>query len=67
VDPQWKKAVWWGVADEVLTDKWDKDLSMVRQRISKMFKKYPPTAKNDARAFRKAHHQKYQRQFVSQI
>jgi hypothetical protein len=34
VDPQWKKAVWWGVADEVLTDKCDKDLSMVRQRTS---------------------------------
>jgi len=42
VDPQLGKTVWWGVADDTLTDKPEKDLPMVRKRISKMFKRYPP-------------------------
>jgi len=42
VDPQLGKTVWWGIADDTLTDKPEKDLPMVRKRISKMFKRYPP-------------------------
>jgi hypothetical protein len=41
-DPKLKKAVWWGIAEEALADKHDKDLSMIQKKISKMFKKYPP-------------------------
>jgi hypothetical protein len=41
-DPHLKKAVWWGIAEEVLTDKPGKDLPMVQKAVSKMFEKYPP-------------------------
>jgi hypothetical protein len=44
-DPQLKKVVWWGVADDTLTDNSDKDIAMIQKNISKMFKKYPPPEK----------------------
>jgi len=44
-DAQSKKAVWWGIADEALTDNPDKDVPMVQKKISKMFEKYPPPTK----------------------
>jgi hypothetical protein len=44
-DPHLKKAVWWGIAEDVLTDKPDKDLPLVQKKISKMFEKYPPPTK----------------------
>ena len=44
-DSQSKKAVWWGVADDTLTDNYDKDASMIQKNVSKMFKKYPPATK----------------------
>ena len=44
-DPLVKKAVWWGVAENSLTGKSDKDVSMVYKKIQKMFEKYPPPAK----------------------
>jgi len=44
VDSQLKKAVWWGIADDTLTDKPEKDFAMAQKRISKMFKLYPPSA-----------------------
>ena len=44
VDSQFKKAVWWAVADDTLTNKPEKDFPMVQKRISKMFKQYPPPA-----------------------
>jgi Domain of unknown function (DUF4136) len=44
-DPQLKKAVWWGIADDTLTDNPDKDIPMIQRAISKMFEKYPPPAK----------------------
>jgi hypothetical protein len=45
VDPQLKKAVWWGIAEEVLTDNPDKDTPLIQKKISKMFEKYPPPFK----------------------
>jgi hypothetical protein len=44
-DPQLKKVIWWGIAEDTLTDDPDKDLPMIQKNISKMFKKYPPPAK----------------------
>jgi hypothetical protein len=44
-DPQLKKAVWWGIAEEVLTDNREKDTPLVQKKISKMFEKYPPPSK----------------------
>jgi hypothetical protein len=44
VDSQFKEAVWWGIANDTLTNKPEKDLPMVQKRISKMFKQYPPPA-----------------------
>ena len=44
VDSQFKKAVWSGIANDIITDKPEKDLPMVQKRISKMFKQYPPPA-----------------------
>ncbi len=44
-DPQLKKAVWWGIAEEVLTDNPDKNLPLIEKKISKMFEKYPPPSK----------------------
>lgn len=41
-DPKLKKVVWWGVAEDTLTDNPDKDIPMIQKNISKMFKKYPP-------------------------
>ena len=41
-DPQLKKAVWWGIAEELLTDNADKDVPLFQKKISEMFKKYPP-------------------------
>jgi Domain of unknown function (DUF4136) len=41
-DPQLKKAVWWGIADDTMTDNPDKDLPVIQRAISKMFKRYPP-------------------------
>ena len=45
-DAQSTKAVWWGVADDTLTDNHDKDLAVIQKAISKMFKKYPPPPKH---------------------
>jgi hypothetical protein len=44
-DAQSKKAVWWGVADDTITDNYDKDLPMIQKRIAEMFEKYPPPTK----------------------
>ena len=44
-DPQLKKAVWWAIAHEKVTDKPEKDFPMADKKISKMFAKYPPPAK----------------------
>jgi hypothetical protein len=44
-DPQLKKAVWWGIADDVVTDNSDKDTPLIQKKISKMFEKYPPKTK----------------------
>ena len=44
-DPQLKKAVWWGIADDTLTDNPDKYVALIQKKVSKMFEKYPPPAK----------------------
>jgi len=44
-DPHLKKAVWWGIAEDVLTDNPDKDTPLIQKKISKMFEKYPPPTK----------------------
>ncbi len=44
-DPRLKKAVWWGIAEDTLTDDPDKDGPLIQKRISKMFEKYPPPSK----------------------
>ena len=44
-DSQSKKAVWWGIAEDTLTDDPVKDLPLIQKRISKMFEKYPPPTK----------------------
>ena len=44
-DPQLKKAVWWGIAEDTLTDSPDKDGPLIQKGISKMFQKYPPPTK----------------------
>jgi hypothetical protein len=41
-DPQLKEAVWWGIAEDTLTDKPEKDRNLIQKKISKMFQKYPP-------------------------
>jgi hypothetical protein len=41
-DPQLKKAVWWGIANEAIIDNPDEDVPNVQKKISKMFEKYPP-------------------------
>ena len=45
VDPQLKRAVWWGIAGEAITDNPDEDVPRVQKKISKMFEKYPPPTK----------------------
>jgi hypothetical protein len=42
VDPQLKKAVWWGIAEDTLTDNPDKYVALIHKNIAKMFEKYPP-------------------------
>jgi hypothetical protein len=44
-DPQLKKAVWWGIAEDTLTDDPDKYVALLQKRISQMFEKYPPPTK----------------------
>ena|ERR1700733_15098344 len=44
-DPQLKKAVWWGIAYDTLTNNANKDVSLIGKKVSKMFEKYPPPAK----------------------
>jgi Domain of unknown function (DUF4136) len=44
-DSQLKKAVWWGIAEDTITDNPDKDIPLFQKRISKMFQKYPPPTK----------------------
>jgi hypothetical protein len=44
-DPQLKKAVWWGVAEDTLTDDPAKYVALIQKVISKMFEKYPPPTK----------------------
>jgi hypothetical protein len=44
-DPQLKKALWWGIAEDTLTDNPDKDGPLIQKRVSKMFEKYPPPTK----------------------
>jgi hypothetical protein len=44
-DPQLKKAVWWGIAEDALTDDPDKYVALIQKKISKMFQKYPPPTK----------------------
>jgi hypothetical protein len=44
-DPELKKAVWWGIAEEVLTENPDKNLPLIEKKISQMFEKYPPPSK----------------------
>ena len=44
-DPQMKKAVWWALANEKVTDKHEKDFPTADKIISKMFAKYPPPGK----------------------
>ena len=44
VDSQFKKSVWSGIADDIVTDKPEKDLPKAQKIISKMFKQYPPPA-----------------------
>ena len=41
-DPQLKKAVWWGIANDTLTDNPDKYVALIQKKVSKMFEKYPP-------------------------
>jgi hypothetical protein len=41
-DPHLKKAVWWGIAEDTLTDDLDKYVALIQKRVSKMFEKYPP-------------------------
>jgi len=43
-DAQVKKAVWWGILENILTGD-SKDFEMAEKRISKMFQKYPPPAR----------------------
>ncbi len=44
VDPQTKKALWWGVAHNEVAGKTDKDVAMIHKKIVKMFEHYPPPA-----------------------
>jgi hypothetical protein len=45
VDSQSKKAIWWGIGEDTLTDDPGKDLPLIQKRLSKMFEKYPPPTK----------------------
>ena len=44
-DPQLKKALWWGIAEDTLTDNPDKYVTLIQRNVSKMFEKYPPPTK----------------------
>ena len=44
-NPQSKTALWWGIADDAMTNHPDKDLPVIQKKISKMFEKYPPPTK----------------------
>ena len=44
-DPQLKKALWWGIAEDTLTDNPDKYVALIQRNVSKMFEKYPPPTK----------------------
>jgi hypothetical protein len=44
-DPQLKQALWWGIAEDTLTDDPDKYVVLIQKKISKMFEKYPPPTK----------------------
>jgi Domain of unknown function (DUF4136) len=44
-DPQLKTALWWGIAENTLTDDPDKYVALIQKKISKMFEKYPPPTK----------------------
>ncbi len=44
-DSQLKKAVWWGIVEDTLTNNPNKDIPLFQKRISKMFQKYPPKTK----------------------
>jgi Domain of unknown function (DUF4136) len=44
-DPELKKAVWWGIAYDTLTDNAGKDVTLIQKKVSKMFEKYPPPTK----------------------
>jgi hypothetical protein len=44
-DSQSKKAVWWGIAEDTMTDDPGKDLPLIQKRVSKMFENYPPPTK----------------------
>jgi hypothetical protein len=44
-DPQLKQALWWGIAEDTLTDDPDKYAALIQKKISKMFEKYPPPTK----------------------
>jgi hypothetical protein len=41
-DPQLKKALWWGIAEDTVADNPDKYVALIQKIISKMFEKYPP-------------------------
>lgn len=44
-DPQLKKAIWWGIAEDTMTDDPAKYVALIQKVISKMFEKYPPPTK----------------------
>jgi hypothetical protein len=44
-DPQLKDSLWWGSAEDTLTDNPDKYVALVQRNVSKMFEKYPPPTK----------------------
>ena len=44
-DPQLKKAVWWSIVEDTMTDDPDKYVALIQKTISKMFQKYPPPTK----------------------
>jgi hypothetical protein len=44
-DPQLKKAVWWRIADDAPADNPEKNVALIRKKVSKMFEKYPPPTK----------------------
>jgi len=44
-DPAQKSHVWRGVAEETLSDKYEKNIKKVESMVKKMFEKYPPKDK----------------------